>query len=136
MNLNAVHATRAQERLASSDAAVRSTDADISFALRMADGDTHAAAVLFAQYGGLLYGLACCMLNDEDAAEAVVIGVFEAAGIEARTLSRRGGTVREFMVQHVRSRAIELIRARRASARTMRTAGNSSSHGDAIDAHQ
>lgn len=133
MKLNAVHPASALDGVAPSGAHVRSVDSDLSLALRMAIGDTHATALLFARYGGLLFGLAACMLGDEAAAESTVIGAFEAACIDARTLSRQGSTVKEFMVQHVRSHCIELIRARRTIARTIHTAGNTLSHGDGRD---
>jgi RNA polymerase sigma-70 factor, ECF subfamily len=78
-----------------------------------AAGNQAALAQLYDATSQLVFGLALRILGDRDAAEDIVIEVYAQAWREAKTYDPRRGTPCSWLLTMTRSRAIDLLRARK-----------------------
>lgn len=78
----------------------------------MANGDERAASLLYDRHGGAMFGLAVRMVGEAADAEEVVIDAFGQAWRDAARFDRARGTVAGWLTTIVRTRALDLIRAR------------------------
>jgi RNA polymerase sigma-70 factor, ECF subfamily len=101
--------------LARAEAAERALDADV--VRRMTVGDNGALAALFDRHGGRVLGLLARMLGAGGEAEEVLQDVFLQAWTRATAYSAEKGSVRAWLLVIARSRALDRIRALRASRR-------------------
>lgn len=89
--------------------------ADRTALARMADGDASAFAELYDRYARAVYSLAYGILTDQTEAEDVSQEVFSQAWRQAGRYEPRRAQVGAWLLMITRARAIDRLRARRAS---------------------
>jgi RNA polymerase sigma-70 factor, ECF subfamily len=85
---------------------------DSALVLTMASGMLAGAPTLYDRYAGAMYGLARCMLADDNAAEASVTDAFAQAFRDAGLFPASGLTVESWLLGLVRNDVIRRIRER------------------------
>jgi RNA polymerase sigma-70 factor, ECF subfamily len=85
---------------------------DVALVRAMVSGNIVGASTLFDRHGGIMYGVARCMLADDNIAQETVIDAFARVAREARSFDESHTTVRSWLIQLVCERAIHHIRAR------------------------
>jgi RNA polymerase sigma-70 factor (ECF subfamily) len=85
----------------------------------LAAGDEQALAALYDSYGGLAYSLALAMVRDATDAEEVVADAFGQMWRSASTFDVSRGNVAAWVTTIVRTRALDLLRARRRRSRML-----------------
>lgn len=88
---------------------------------RIAAGDTAALAELYDRYAGLLLALGRRVLNDASDAEEVLQEVFLQVWNQAARYERSRSSVSTWLTLITRSRAIDRLRTRQVSERTVNT---------------
>ena len=78
----------------------------------MADGDERAASNLYDRHSSVMFGLAIRMVGEPADAEEVVIDAFGQAWRDAARFDSARGSVAGWLTTIVRTRALDLIRAR------------------------
>ena len=96
--------------------------ADVALVAAMGQGDERAAAALYDRHGAVAYGLALRMLGEAADAEEVVLDAFAKAWRDASRFDPSRGTVIGWLTTIVRSRALDMIRARGRRAKMAETA--------------
>jgi RNA polymerase sigma-70 factor (ECF subfamily) len=86
---------------------------------RIADGDERALGELYDHYSGVAYSLAYAIVGDAADAEEVVADAFAQVWRTASSFEPARGNVGAWITTIVRSRALDLIRARRRRARAL-----------------
>jgi len=102
---------------------VPDTDDDLSLVLGMARGDESAATALYDRHGAVMYGLALRLVREPADAEEVVLDTFSQAWREAARFDVTRGSVLGWLTTILRSRALDLIRARGRRVRMIDDAG-------------
>ncbi len=107
--------------------AVALSASDAALARIVRRDDQPAASGLFDRHGGLLLGLALCMLRDQEAAEVVVVRTFEDICREPPAFDS-ADDVRHWLLMTAKAHAIAVVRERvsRSSAGTPTTSEQSS----------
>ena len=90
---------------------------DLSLVAAMARGEERAAALLYDRHGAVMYGLALRMVSEAADAEEVVLDAFAQAWREAGRYEVSRGSVLGWLTTIVRTRALDIIRARGRRAR-------------------
>jgi len=85
---------------------------DLELVHRMARGDERAVAQLYDAHSPQLFGLAHAIVRERADAEEVILDAFAKAWHEAARFDAARGTVVAWLTTIVRSRAIDLVRAR------------------------
>ena len=85
---------------------------DLELVTSMARGDEAAASVLYDRHAAVVYGLALRIVGEPADAEEVVIDAFSQAWRDAERYDRSRGSVAGWLTTIVRTRALDLIRAR------------------------
>ena len=88
---------------------------DVALVRAMAAGNIAGASTLFDRHGGVMYGIARCMLVDDKFAETTVIDAFARAALEAGSFDDSHATVQSWLIALVREQAIHRIRQRAVS---------------------
>jgi RNA polymerase sigma-70 factor (ECF subfamily) len=91
-------------------------DADARLVARLASGDVDAAAALYDRFAPVVLALARRILGDRSDAEDVAQEVFAQVWRTASRFDRERGSVAGWLVVMTRTRAIDLLRAKRARA--------------------
>jgi RNA polymerase sigma-70 factor (ECF subfamily) len=86
---------------------------------RLVAGDEQALAALYDSYGNLAYSLALAMVRDPADAEEVVADAFGQVWRSASTFDAARGNVLAWITTIVRTRALDLLRARRRRSRML-----------------
>ena len=86
---------------------------------RIANGDHQAMADLYDATQASVFALALRIVEDRAAAEDVVIEVYSQCWRQARSFDRSRGTAISWLMNMTRSRAIDLVRARRRRVTTI-----------------
>lgn len=97
------------------------TDAELVAA--MARRDERAAAVLYDRHSAVMFGLALRMVGETADAEDVVLDAFSQAWRDAARYETSRGSVAGWLTTIVRTRALDMIRARGRRSRMMDNAG-------------
>ena len=84
-----------------------------AFVQQAAAGEHAALANLYDASSHMVFGLALRILGDRDAAEDAVVEVYAQAWKDAKTYDPRRGTAASWLLTLTRSRAIDMLRARR-----------------------
>lgn len=98
-----------------------STDVDLVAA--MARRDERAAAALYDRHSAVMFGLALRMVGESADAEDVVLDAFSQAWRDAARYESSRGSVAGWLTTIVRTRALDMIRARGRRSRMMDNAG-------------
>ncbi|MBI1817599.1 MAG: sigma-70 family RNA polymerase sigma factor [Deltaproteobacteria bacterium] len=106
MPLRRMHWAESPER------AVKESES-IAIVRRAAAGDHAALAELYDSTSAMVFGLAVRILNDRTAAEDIVVEVYAQAWRSAKAYDPSRGTPSSWLMTLTRSRAIDLLRARR-----------------------
>ena len=93
--------------------------ADPAVVQRLVAGDEQALAALYDSYGSLAYSLALAMVRDEADAEEVVADAFGQMWRSASSFDASRGNVAAWVTTIVRTRALDLLRARRRRSRML-----------------
>jgi RNA polymerase sigma-70 factor, ECF subfamily len=88
----------------------------------MAAGDERAAGVLYDRHAPVMYGLALRLVTEPADAEEVVLEAFAQAWRDASRYMPGRGSVQGWLTMIVRSRALDVVRARIRRARTVDSA--------------
>lgn len=96
---------------------------DVDLVAAMARREEHAAATLYDRHSAVMFGLALRMVGESADAEDVVLDAFSQAWRDAARYDTTRGTVAGWLTTIVRTRALDMIRARGRRARMMDTAG-------------
>jgi RNA polymerase sigma-70 factor (ECF subfamily) len=86
---------------------------DAALVARMARGEIQAARELYRRLSPLIYSLACRITGLEEDAEEVLVDSFQQAWTQAGQYDPSRATVTGWVLNIARSRAIDLVRARR-----------------------
>ncbi len=97
------------------------TDADLVAA--MARREERAAATLYDRHSAVMFGLALRMVGETADAEDVVLDAFSQAWRDAERYDGTRGSVAGWLTTIVRTRALDMIRARGRRVRMLDTAG-------------
>jgi RNA polymerase sigma-70 factor (ECF subfamily) len=89
----------------------------------MARGEERAASELYDRHAGVMFGLALRMVGESADAEEVVLDAFSQAWRDASRYDTSRGSVTGWLTTIVRTRALDLIRARGRRARMVDSAG-------------
>lgn len=103
-------------------------DTDLDLVAAMARAEERAASVLYDRHSAIMYGLAIRMVGEPADAEEVVLDAFSQAWRDAARYDTTRGTVAGWLTTIVRTRALDLIRAR---GRRARMTDNAASEVDA-----
>ncbi|MCV0403034.1 MAG: sigma-70 family RNA polymerase sigma factor [Chloroflexi bacterium] len=90
-------------------------DTDARLAERVRDGDSDALGELYDRYAGMALATALRVVGSRDEAEDVVHDAFVAAWRKIDRFDAERGSLRAWLMTVVRNRAIDRVRARRAS---------------------
>jgi len=90
---------------------------DLELVAAMARGDERAASELYDRHASVMFGLALRMVGESADAEEVVLDAFGQAWRDAVRYDGSRGTVTGWLTTIVRTRALDLIRARGRRAR-------------------
>ena len=85
---------------------------------RVSLADQHALGELYDATSSAVFGLALRILNEQAAAEEVVVDVYQQVWTTAKRYDPQRGTVLAWLLTMTRSRAIDLLRARNRSGGT------------------
>lgn len=96
---------------------------DLALVAAMARREERAASMLYDRHSAVMFGLALRMVGETADAEDVVLDAFSQAWRDAARYDASRGTVAGWLTTIVRTRALDLIRARGRRARMMDTAG-------------
>ncbi len=88
------------------------THHDIELVTAMGRGDDAAASALYDRHAAIVYGLALRIVGEPADAEEVVIDAFSQAWRDAERYDRSRGSVAGWLTTIVRTRALDLVRAR------------------------
>lgn len=83
---------------------------------RIAHADVHAFERLYDRYSGLVYSLACGMLQDAQVAQDVTQDVFLAIWREAEVFDLRRGSLRSWILSVAHHKSVDAVRRRRRHA--------------------
>jgi RNA polymerase sigma-70 factor (ECF subfamily) len=97
--------------------------ADLELLHRMACGDERAVSQLYDAHSPRLFGLAHAIVRERADAEEVVVDAFAKAWHDAARFDAARGSVVGWLTTIVRSRALDLVRARTRRARAHERAG-------------
>ena len=100
-------------------------ETDRELVARAAEGKEQAIGVLYERHGRTLYALACRMVGDRADAEEVLMEAFAQAWRNASQFDIRRGSVGAWLTMMVRSRAVDLARARQRRERLTSTGAES-----------
>jgi RNA polymerase sigma-70 factor (ECF subfamily) len=99
---------------------------DLDLVSAMARGEERAASLLYDRHAAVMYGLALRMTGEPADAEEVVLDAFGQAWRDASRYDGARGSVAAWLVTIVRTRALDLVRARSRRARLADSAATSS----------
>ncbi len=105
------------------------TPTDLELLSRLIAGDERALGSLYDRHGALAFGLATAIVGDSADAEEVVAEAFAQMWRNASTFDRTRGSVVGWISTIVRSRSLDLLRARRRRARMLDEASAMSDDG-------
>jgi RNA polymerase sigma-70 factor, ECF subfamily len=91
---------------------MQASPSDNALVAAMAKGDERAASSLYDRHSSVMFGLAVRMVGESADAEEVVIDAFGQAWRDAARYDSTRGTVAGWLTTIVRTRALDLIRAR------------------------
>lgn len=110
----------------------RVSEADRALLDRVAAGDEAALGTLYDRYAPTLYTVAFRVSGERADAEEIVLDSFAQAWREADRFRRERGSVIAWLTMICRSRALDLVRARRRRSRLTEAAGAGSSQGSEV----
>lgn len=87
--------------------------------MRAAGGDERALGELYDRYGGMAFSLACAVVGDHADAEEVVADAFAQVWRSAAGFDPARGSVAAWIATIARTRALDLVRARKRRARVL-----------------
>lgn len=96
--------------------------ADRELVAQAADGDERAIAALYDRYGGVLYAVAYRVVGQSADAEDAVVEAFAQVWRDAARFEASRGSVAGWLTMIVRSRALDVVRARARRDRITATA--------------
>ena len=98
----------------------------------MAAGDERALGELYDRYGGMAFSLACAIVGEHADAEEVVADAFAQIWRSAAGFDPARGSVAAWVATIARTRALDLVRARRRRARVLEQAAVVTDEGEAL----
>ena len=77
---------------------------------RMANGDLHALSYLYDETSSAIFGLVFRIVNDRQAAESLLVEIYDRALREARTFKSKGQTALNWLIVWARNLAVDHLR--------------------------
>jgi len=105
---------------------------DSALVTRAAGGDERALGELYDRFGGMAFSLACAIVGDHADAEEVVADAFAQIWRSAAGFDPGRGSVTAWIATIVRTRALDLVRARKRRARVLADAAVVTDEGETL----